>query len=240
MFSSTETHDRSCWPSPGRRMFLRGAELLAPDLAGRIARDLWFTVPPTLAAAPLPAGAEPFVVESLGAQVTAMPGARVRSSTSCTGGVGAARQFTAYVEPLVAAGYRVALFDAPAHGDSEPGAVGPRRTHGLEFGKALDAVFARFGPAHAVIAHSLGAISTYLTLRFGWLSTERLVLLAPMVRGRASVRPVPTGARLRQSHPADLDRHLDAFVGIPTAEFDALVQAAHREPGTDPGRARLR
>ena len=78
-------------------------------------------------------------------------------------------QLAAFVRPLLAEGFRVVLFDAPAHGDSEPGPAGPGRTHGVEFGKALDAVFAKFGPAEAVIAHSLGAISTYLTLRFGWL-----------------------------------------------------------------------
>src|SRR4029077_17584048 len=84
-------------------------------------------------------------------------------------------------DPLVAAGDRVVMFDAPAHGDSDPGPAGPGRSHGVGFGKALDAVVARERPAGAVIAHSLGAISTYLTLRFGWLSTRRLVLLAPMV-----------------------------------------------------------
>ncbi len=89
---------------------------------------------------------------------------------------------------------------------------------------------ARFGPAHAVVAHSLGAISTYLTLRFGWLSTERLVLMAPMVRAVPLFdqfqRALGFGSRTRRA----FDRHLDAFVGIPMAEFDALVQAAHSEP----------
>ena len=213
-----------------RSWLFRAADLLAPDLAGRIARDLWFRVPPTLAAAPLPAGAEPFEVESLGAQVRGHVWGEGPVVYFVHGWGGRGSQFTAYVEPLVSAGYRVVLFDAPAHGDSEPGPVGPRRSHGVEFGRALDAVSARFGPAHAVIAHSLGTISTYLTLRFGWLSTERLVLLAPMVQAEPLFdqfqQALGFGSRTRRA----FDRHLDAFVGIPMAEFDARVQAAHSEP----------
>ena len=52
-----------------RRALFRAADLLAPNLAGRIARDIWFTVPPRLAATPLPEGGRPFEVESLGAVV---------------------------------------------------------------------------------------------------------------------------------------------------------------------------
>ena len=142
--------------------------------------------------------------------------------------------------PAVAEGFRVVMFDAPAHGDSDPGPAGPGRTHGVEFGKALDAVFARFGPAEAVVAHSLGAISTYLTLRFGWLSTRRLVLLAPMVAAEPLFdqfqRALGFGARTRRA----FDRQLEEFVGIPMAEFDATYQAVARRPGAHARRARPR
>ena len=134
---------------------------------------------------------------------------------------GRGSQLASFVEPLLAGGFRVVMFDAPAHGDSDHGPAGPGRTHGVEFGKALDAVFARFGPAHAVVAHSLGAISTYLALRFGWLSTGRLVLLAPMVAAVPLFdqfqQTLGFGARTRRA----FDRHLHEFVGIPMAEFDA-------------------
>jgi len=144
------------------------------------------------------------------------------------GGDGA--QLGAFVEPLLAEGYRVVMFDAPAHGTSDPGPSGPGRTHGVEMGKALDAVFARFGPAEAVIAHSLGTVSTYLALRFGWLSTQRLVLVAPMVAAAPLFdqfqRALGFGARTRRA----FDRRVDALVGIPFGEFDARIQAAHVDP----------
>ena len=54
-------------------------------------------------------------------------------------------------------------------------------THGVEFGKALDAAFAEFGPAEAVIAHSLGVISTYLTLRFEGRTADAVANMQRMV-----------------------------------------------------------
>lgn len=143
---------------------------------------------------------------------------------------GRGSQFGALVEPLVLAGHRVVMFDAPAHGDSDAGPAGPRRTHGLELARALDAVFCRFGPAEAVVAHSLGTIATYLTLRFGWLGTQRLVLIAPMVESVSLFDQFQAalgfGPRTRKA----FDRAVDEFVGIAVAEFDARVQAAYVEP----------
>ena len=141
------------------------------------------------------------------------------------GGRGA--QFAAMVPPLVEAGRRVVMFDAPAHGDSDHGPAGPRRTNGVEFGKALDAVFCRFGPAEAVVAHSMGTVSTYLALRYGWLGAERLVFIAPMVEATSLFdqfqHALGFGPRVR----AAFDRAVDEFVGVPVAEFDARIQARH-------------
>ena len=213
-----------------RRTLFRAADLVAPGLAGRIARDIWFTVPPRMSPSQLPAGGEPFEVESLGAVVRGHVWGTGPAVYLVHGWGGRGAQLASFVEPLLAGGFRVVMFDAPAHGDSAPGPAGPGRTHGVEFGKALDAVFARYGPAEAVVAHSLGAISTYLTLRFGWLSTRRLVLLAPMVAAEPLFdqfqRVLGFGTRSRRA----FDRHLEAFVGVPMSEFDAVFQASRLDP----------
>ena len=213
-----------------RRATFRLADLVSPGLAGRIARDLWFAVPPRMAPARLPDGGVAFEVESLGAAVRGHVWGAGPVVYLVHGWGGRGSQLASFVEPLLSRGFRVVMFDAPAHGDSDPGPAGPGRTHGVEFGKALDAVFARFGPADAVVAHSLGAISTYLTLRFGWLSTRRLVLLAPMVAAEPLFdqfqRSLGFGARTRKA----FDRELEEFVGIPMAEFDATYQAARVDP----------
>jgi len=214
----------------GLRFFYRSADVVAPRLAGRLARDLWFTLPPRLAGTPLPPGAEPFSVAVRGAQVRGHVFGEGPVVYLVHGWGGLGSQLAAFVEPLVATGHRVVLFDAPSHGDSDPGAAGPRRTHGVELGQALDAVFARFGPAEAVVAHSLGAVSTYLALRFGWLGTERLVLIAPMVDAESLFDQFQAalgfGSRTRRA----FDRQVDDFVGIPVAEFDAIVQSSHVDP----------
>ena len=131
------------------------------------------------------------------------------------------------VAPLVEAGHRVVMFDAPAHGDSDHGPAGPGQTNGVEFAKALDAVFCRFGPAEAVVAHSMGTISTYLAMRYGWLGAERLVFIAPMVESESLFdqfqRALGFGPRVR----AAFDQAVDEFVGVGVSEFDARVQARH-------------
>jgi pimeloyl-ACP methyl ester carboxylesterase len=136
------------------------------------------------------------------------------------GGLGA--QLGAFVRPLQDSGFRVVTFDAPAHGASDPGPSGPGRTHGLEFGRALDAVAARFGPAHTVIAHSLGALPALLAQLHGWLSTDQLVFLAPM-RDLAThfdrfAEQVGIGPRVRRELTVATQR----WVGYPVDAIDVL------------------
>ncbi len=210
-----------------RRLAFRLVDLVAPGRAGRIARDLWFAAPPRMTSGPVPEGGEAFEVESLGSTVRGHVWGEGPVVYLVHGWGGRGSQLAAFVQPLVRQGYRVVAFDAPSHGDSDPGPAGPRLSHGVEFGRALDAVFARFGPAEAVVAHSLGAISTYLTLRYGWLSTRRLVLVAPMVSAAPLFdqfqRVLGFGSRTRRA----FDREVEALVGVPGDQFDAVEQAAY-------------
>lgn len=209
------------------RGFFRGADLIAPRLGARKARDLWFAVPPPPAATPMPAGGVPFAVASQGAEIRGHVYGAGPTVYLVHGWGGRGSQLAAFVEPLVGTGHRVVLFDGPAHGDSGSGPFGPGRSHGVELARALDAVFARYGPAEAVVAHSLGTMATYLALRFGWLGTQRLVLLAPMVELESLFDQFQAalgfGTRTRRA----LDREVRALVGIPVAEFDSTVQARY-------------
>jgi len=56
-------------------------------------------------------------------------------------------------EELLARGYRVVLFDAPAHGDS-PGTM----TDPVEISAVIQAVAARFDEFEAIVGHSLGLL----------------------------------------------------------------------------------
>src|SRR5688500_15132227 len=100
-----------------RRTLFRAADLVAPGVAGRIARDIWFAVPPRMPPAQLPGGGAPFEVESLGAVVRGHVWGTGPAVYLVHGWGGRGSQLGSFVEPLLAGGFRVVMFDAPAHGD---------------------------------------------------------------------------------------------------------------------------
>ena len=85
---------------------------------------------------------------------------------------GSGTQFRHFIKPLVAAGYRVVCFDAPAHG-SHPG----RQAHALQFSECLLEIQRRLGPVDTVMAHSLGALSATWAIQQG-LSVNHAILFA--------------------------------------------------------------
>lgn len=78
-----------------------------------------------------------------------------------------------WVAPLQEAGYAVVAFDQAAHGRSEG-----ERTTLPDFACHLLAIGRHFGPAAAVVGHSLGGAATAVALANG-LQAERAVLIAP-------------------------------------------------------------
>jgi len=82
-------------------------------------------------------------------------------------------RFLPWVSHLRAAGYAVVAFDQPAHGRSS----GTRSTL-PEFACTLFAVVQHFGPAAAVVGHSLGGAAVAVALARG-LRADRTILLAP-------------------------------------------------------------
>jgi len=215
------------------RVLYRYGEHVAPSRVGRLAQELWFAAPPRMGDLPVPDGGEAFEVEASGHAVRGWVWTPHGAETTVYlvhgwGGRGA--QFGAMVEPLLDAGHRVVMFDMPAHGDSDHGPAGPKRSHGVEFAQALDAVFCRFGPAEAVVAHSMGTIATYLAIRFGWLGTERLVLVAPMVELDSLLDRFQAALGFGPRTRAAFERRVEDFVGVSVRDFDARVQAAHAEP----------
>ena len=157
-------------------------ERLAPRLGSRWAVELWCTPPVLESALRMPPGV------SAGKPIEAFwDGHRVAGEEWGEGppvylvhGWGGQRAHLAvFVKPLVEAGYRVIAFDLPSHNESDPGALAPGRTTAIECADAIAAMIETHGPAHAVVAHSLGANSTALAAAQG-SPVGRLVFLAPM------------------------------------------------------------
>jgi len=85
---------------------------------------------------------------------------------------GRAGRFSSIGGALVGAGFRVVLFDAPAHGAS----MG-RQASLPQFSRALREVGAAVGPVYGLVGHSLGGAAVSLAIRQG-LAARRAVLLA--------------------------------------------------------------
>lgn len=193
---------------------------VAPRLAARQAERVWFTIPRFPAGPDAPGGA-PF---RLGA-VTGHTWGDGPPVYLLHGWGGNAAQLAGFVAPLVAAGFRVVAFDTPSHGRSGPGRFGPRSSSIPEFADALTAVAGRFGPAHAVVAHSMGTAATAVALCDG-LPVGRVVLLAPVARpdtyaGQLRVAMGLTGRAYRHL----IDR-VEQRVGAPMRHFDVPALAA--------------
>ena len=71
----------------------------------------------------------------------------------------AAHKFEDYATLLVAQGFEVLAFDAPAHGNSEGDT-----TNAIEYSEMIKQIMEQFGPIEHFIAHSFGGISLSLAL----------------------------------------------------------------------------
>lgn len=117
----------------GTRAAFGMLDRVAPDVGARWAARLWCTMPTT-------GGRRRDERPSVGEidQVPRPDGGTLVTEAWGSGdpvyllhGWGGWRgQLGAFVDPLVAAGRRVVALDTPSHGESEPGAFGPRRSTG--------------------------------------------------------------------------------------------------------------
>lgn len=206
------------------RLGFRCLEPVAPEAAGRLAERLWFRLPARVAVTS--AVGAPTVRELLGVPFEVQLRGRVVRGWSWGHGPvvylvhgwgGTLEQMTPLVSPLLERGLAVVAFDGLSHGHSDAGRHGARSSDGVELGRALDAVAARFGPARAVVAHSMGALASVLAVRDGWLATERLVLVSPptgipdllerfraeLALGERSARRLSERARRRTGYAVD-------------------------------------
>ena len=70
-----------------------------------------------------------------------------------------AQHFDQYIAPLMAKGYEIIAFDAPAHGGSEGKTV-----NALEYSRLILAIHDKYGAIDAYISHSFGGLALSLAL----------------------------------------------------------------------------
>lgn len=125
-------------------------------------------------------------------------------------------QLGGFVDPLLAAGFRVAAFDGPAHGD-----VPGTHTSGYEIAAAMKLVLAELGQPYAIIAHSLGTMAVTVALQ-DWLKVEKLVFSGPMRRLSDSMEPFLKIAKLPQEIVAPLTKAVEVRFGKDVWETTSL------------------
>ena len=117
---------------------------------------------------------------------------------------------TAIAEPIRRAGWRVVLFDCPAHGLSAG-----RRTHLVDCARATLAVADAFAPVHAFVTHSFGSLVALLVAEGGApmparVAVDRFVLIAAPNRMRevtaAFGRNIGLGGHAQRVYEHQLER----------------------------------
>ena len=129
----------------------------------------------------------------------------------------------AFVPPLLAAGFRVAALDMPAHGQSE----GSQATM-LDWAEAIKNAVQQIGQVTAVIGHSFGGMSAAWLLGHEQnLGVEKLVLIAGATDVEFLVR---SSLQAQDATPESIQALREVFrrrVGRWPAEFDAAQASAH-------------
>jgi pimeloyl-ACP methyl ester carboxylesterase len=199
---------------------MAGLERFAPSLGARWVDRLWFGVPARRPNGNLPAAGTPFELSVAGRTVRGRRWGHGEEIVYLVHGWGSSStQMRAFVEPLRAADFTVVVHDALSHGRSDTGPSGPRRSNALEHAEALRAVVAANGPAHGVVAHSLGAMVAALVMRDG-IVPERAVYLAPMIDvtsyGEPFMRMLGAGPRIWSRFIDRTERRL----GVRMSYFD--------------------
>lgn len=204
-------------------------ERIAPVIGSRWAVELWCTPPVIESSLRMPPGVAPG--EPLEAH---WDGHRIVGESWGDGplvylvhGWGGRRPHLGmFIKPLVAAGYCVIAFDLPSHNESEPGALAPGRTTAIECAKAVEAMIGTHGPAHAVIAHSLGSNATALAAA-GGATVGRLVFLAPMGEFPIYLDLFAARHNFGRRIRAGLHRRLERRIGMPLEDTN-MVRIAPR------------
>lgn len=158
------------------RLLFRPLQMISPNRAAVIAERLFFTVPRARLTPEMRheiERARPFSVRVENRRVAGWIWGDGPVVYLVHGWGSRGARLAAYVPPLLAAGYQVVTYDGVGHGASEG-----RLSSMPELARTLRAVVAATGPAHGIVAHSLGASAAALAMDWG-LTIPRAVFIAP-------------------------------------------------------------
>lgn len=131
-----------------------------------------------------------------------------------------ARKFEKYVSPMIAKGYEVLAFDAPAHGDSEG-----RQINVLEYKNLIKELVNRYGPIESFIAHSFGGLALSLALEeISHTNDTRVALIAPATETSSAVDLLFSYLKLPNNLRKEFDDLIFATGGV-KSEWLSITRA---------------
>ena len=211
------------WRLATIRSGMKALSRLSPSLAARVVDRLWFSAPRTQPSAEarerLQAGTR-LHHRVHGREVVAWSWGEGPTILLVHGWGGHAGQLHAFVEPLLAAGYRVVAFDAPAHGASAPSRLGGRRVTFFEIAEAMRTVAADAGPLAGAIAHSGGCAVMALAMREGWSAPAKLAFVSPFAQPSAAFAPFGRSIGASDEAMTRFVRMVEARFQRPWSDFD--------------------
>ena len=222
---------RRDWRMSLLRTWMRVLSRTMPSRAVSLFDRLWFSAPRTGArpdGAAWLAQAEPLDVRVHGRRVAAWARGHGPAILLVHGWGGNAGQMHALAEPLLAQGFRVVLFDAPAHGMSDPSRLGGRRVSMIEIADALRVVAAAAGPVAGLVAHSGGCTATALALRDGWRGPQRIAFVAPFALPSEAIEPFGQAIGASAEVTARFRAMVERRFARPWTDFDMPGLALHR------------
>jgi pimeloyl-ACP methyl ester carboxylesterase len=126
---------------------------------------------------------------------------------------------TAIAEPIRRAGFRVVLFDLPAHGLSSEGS-----THLIDCARATSYVARAVGPLHAIVAHSFGGMISLVAAEGlsplpGPIEVPRVALIASPNRLTRVTSDFSRHWGLTYAGQREFERRLERVGGRPLQSF---------------------
>lgn len=119
--------------------------------------------------------------------------------------------FEKYFKHLIAKGYEILAFDAPAHGRSDG-----KQINAPLYKKFIQETYKRFGPIRSFIAHSFGGLAVCLALEeITHTKDNKVVLVAPATETTTSIDGFFKILRLDQATRIEFDKIIFNASGVP-------------------------
>ena len=136
----------------------------------------------------------------------------------------AAHKFHVYIAPLMAKGYQVIAFDAPAHGSSEGDTI-----NAIQYSEMIGSVVELYGPIKGYIAHSFAGIALSLAIEKTIHNAEtHIVLIAPATETSTAIDAAFTMLHIQNAAVRkEFDNIIFERSGHPT-EWFSIKRAMHQ------------